>query len=92
MQYLYKGSTEELSVEATDILELMAAANFFQLDGLLHYCEVRCASLIDLDNIVSYYIHAKVRVSTVLLLMMLSDGTQPESLSAACCCCSSRES
>ena len=92
MQYLYKGSTEELSVEATDILELMAAANFFQLDGLLHYCEVRCASLIDLDNIVSYYIHAKVRVSKVLLLMMLSDGTQAESLASACCCCSSRES
>ena len=87
MQYLYKGSTEELSVEATDILELMAAANFFQLDGLLHYCEVRCASLIDLDNIVSYYIHAKVRVATILLLMILSDGA--ESLSAAC---SSRES
>ena len=31
-----------------------------QLDGLLHFCEVRCASLIDLDTIVSYYIHAKV--------------------------------
>lgn len=62
MQYLYKGSgcTEELCVESQDILELMAAANFFQLDGLLHYCEVRCASLIDLDTIVSYYIHAKV--------------------------------
>ena len=67
MQYLYKGSTEELSVEATDILELMAAANFFQLDGLLHYCEVRCASLIDLDNIVSYYIHAKVSAQTTML-------------------------
>lgn len=61
MQYLYKGTTDELSVESTDILELMAAANFFQLDGLLHYCEVRCASLIDLDTIVSYYIHAKVK-------------------------------
>jgi ankyrin repeat/BTB/POZ domain-containing protein 2 len=47
-------------VEAGDILELMAAANFFQLDGLLHYCEYRCADLIDLDTIVSYYIHAKV--------------------------------
>ena len=67
MQYLYKGDTEELSVEPTDILELMAAANFFQLDGLLHYCEVRCASLIDLDNIVSYYIHAKVRSQTTML-------------------------
>jgi len=47
-------------VEAGDILELMAAANFFQLEGLLHYCETRCADLIDLDTIVSYYIHAKV--------------------------------
>ncbi len=47
-------------MEAADILELMAAANFFQLDGLLHYCEYRCADLIDLDTIVSYYIHAKV--------------------------------
>ena len=61
MQYLYKGSSENLRVEASDILELMAAANFFQLDGLLHFCELRCASLIDLDTIVSYYIHAKVR-------------------------------
>ena len=108
MQYLYNGSAEELPVQARDILELMAAANFFQvllnlnfnsilifsflfilvfsilmlnhapptlhpqqfilsphshapqLDGLLHFCEVRCASLIDLDTIVSYYIHAKV--------------------------------
>ena len=48
-------------MEAGDILELMAAANFFQLEGLLHYCEYRCADLIDLDTIVSYYIHAKVR-------------------------------
>ena len=66
MQYLYKGSTEELVVEASDILELMAAANFFQLDGLLHYCEVRCASLINLDTIVSYYIHAKVSYNHLL--------------------------
>ena len=79
MQYLYKGSTEELSVEPTDILELMAAANFFQLEGLLHYCEVRCASLIDLDNIVSYYIHAKVSPQTTMLtfcLVIVVDGYQ----------------
>jgi ankyrin repeat/BTB/POZ domain-containing protein 2 len=54
------GSADDLRVEAGDILELMAAANFFQLEGLLHYCELRCAHLIDLDTIVSYYIHAKV--------------------------------
>lgn len=67
MQYLYNGSADDLDVEATDILELMAAANFFQLDGLLHFCEVRCASLIDLDTIVSYYIHAKVYSARKLL-------------------------
>jgi len=67
MQYLYNGSAEELPVQARDILELMAAANFFQLDGLLHFCEVRCASLIDLDTIVSYYIHAKVYSAKHLL-------------------------
>lgn len=41
MKYLYKGSTDELCIDSSDILELMAAANFFQLDGLLHYCEIR---------------------------------------------------
>ena len=77
MQYLYKGSTEELSVEATDILELMAAANFFQLDGLLHYCEVRCASLIDLDNIVSYYIHAKVSLRNIIVHHVIRWHSEP---------------
>ena len=41
---------------------------YFQLDGLLHFCEVRCASLIDLDTIVSYYIHAKVTTNHCLFL------------------------
>ena len=41
-------------------MELMAAANFFQLPGLLRRCQSLCAGLVDLDNIVSYYIHAKV--------------------------------
>jgi ankyrin repeat/BTB/POZ domain-containing protein 2 len=60
MQYLYQGGCEELEVAPTDVLELMAAANFFQLDGLLRFCESRCSKLVDLDNIVSMYIHAKV--------------------------------
>lgn len=42
------------------MLELMAAANFFQLPGLLRHCETLCTQLVDLDTIVSYYIHAKV--------------------------------
>jgi len=68
MQYLYEGSANSLLVEQGDILELMAAANFFQLEGLLHFCEVRCADLIDLDTIVSYYIHAKVYSAGSLLV------------------------
>ena len=61
MHFLYKGGCQQLSVGQTDVLELMAAANFFQLDRLLRFCEARCAKLVDLDNIVSMYIHAKVR-------------------------------
>lgn len=60
MQYLYNGGCETLQVEQSDVLELMAAANFFQLNGLLRYCEAQCSSMVDLDNIVSMYIHAKV--------------------------------
>lgn len=62
MQYLYEGGTESLDVSSSDVLELMAAANFFQLDGLLKYTEARAASMVDLDNIVSMYIHAKVSI------------------------------
>ena len=68
MVYLYNGGARSLhQVEAGDVLELMAAANFFQLPGLLCYCESRCSHLVDLDNIVSYYIHAKVYNATQLL-------------------------
>ncbi len=35
MTYLYQGGSQSLRVEASDVLELMAAANFFQLPGLL---------------------------------------------------------
>lgn len=49
-----------MEVEDGDVLELMAAANFFQLDSLLRYCESRCSKLVIVDNVVSMYIHAKV--------------------------------
>ncbi|XP_043223308.1 ankyrin repeat and BTB/POZ domain-containing protein 2-like isoform X3 [Amphibalanus amphitrite] len=67
MHFLYKGGCQQLSVGQTDVLELMAAANFFQLDRLLRFCEARCAKLVDLDNIVSMYIHAKVYNAAQLL-------------------------
>ncbi|XP_048520074.1 ankyrin repeat and BTB/POZ domain-containing protein 2 isoform X1 [Dendroctonus ponderosae] len=60
MQFLYQGGCQTLEPASEDILELMAAANFFQLDGLLRYCESRCAAMVALDNVVSMYIHAKV--------------------------------
>lgn len=66
MQYLYSGGCNSLDVVAPgDVLELMAAASFFQLDGLLRYTEARCSQMIDIDNVVAMYIHAKVRVPFV---------------------------
>lgn len=66
MQYLYSGGTHslELSGNDADVLELMAAASFFQLEGLLRYTEARCAEIIDIDNVVAMYIHAKVKKSS----------------------------
>ncbi|XP_055594573.1 ankyrin repeat and BTB/POZ domain-containing protein 2 isoform X2 [Uranotaenia lowii] len=60
MQFLYSGGCNSLDVIADDVLELMAAASFFQLEGLLRYTEARCAEMIDIDNVVAMYIHAKV--------------------------------
>jgi len=63
IEFLYHGGCATLEVNQSDVLELMAAANFFQLDGLLRYCEAQCSTMVDLDNIVSMYIHAKVYFS-----------------------------
>ncbi|KAB0803695.1 hypothetical protein PPYR_00665 [Photinus pyralis] len=67
MQFLYQGGCKDLEPAPEDILELMAAANFFQLEGLLRYCEGRCAAILVLDNVVSMYIHAKVYNAIQLL-------------------------
>lgn len=67
MQFLYQGGCQTLEPAPEDVLELMAAANFFQLDGLLRYCESRCAAMLALDNVVSMYIHAKVYNAVQLL-------------------------
>ena len=69
MHYLYKGGWDGMNISAGshDVLELMAAANFFQLDGLLKLCEALCAQSLDLQNLVSMYIHAKVRLLPLLL-------------------------
>ncbi|XP_053954339.1 ankyrin repeat and BTB/POZ domain-containing protein 2 isoform X2 [Anastrepha ludens] len=67
MHYLYSGGCATLEVSNTDVLELMAAASFFQLEGLLRYTESRCSEMIDIDNVVAMYIHAKVYNANKLL-------------------------
>ncbi|XP_058065392.1 uncharacterized protein LOC131215033 [Anopheles bellator] len=67
MQFLYSGGCSALDVAAGDVLELMAAASFFQLEGLLRYTEARCSEMIDIDNVVAMYIHAKVYNAQKLL-------------------------
>lgn len=60
MQFLYSGGCNSFDVVAPDLMELMAAASFFQLEDLLRYTEARCSQMIDIDNVVAMYIHAKV--------------------------------
>ncbi|XP_063697314.1 ankyrin repeat and BTB/POZ domain-containing protein 2 [Culicoides brevitarsis] len=67
MQFLYSGGCNALDVATEDVLELMAAASFFQLDKLLRYTESRCAEMVDIDNVVAMYIHAKVYNATKLM-------------------------
>lgn len=63
MQFLYSGACNSIDVATPgDLLELMAAASFFQLNALLRYTESRCSRLIDNKNIVTMYIHAKVGI------------------------------
>lgn len=58
-----------LEVVPGDVLELMAAASFFQLDALLRFTESRCSQMTDIDNVVAMYIHAKVK--------LISDSSLP---------------
>ena len=56
MQYLYNGSAEELPVQARDILELMAAANFFQVLLNINFNSILIFSfLIFILNIVFFF-------------------------------------
>uniref|UniRef100_A0A4W3JLM2 BTB (POZ) domain containing 11b n=1 Tax=Callorhinchus milii TaxID=7868 RepID=A0A4W3JLM2_CALMI len=60
MQYLYYGGTEKLQIKNTDILELLSAAKFFQLEALQRHCEVVCAKNLNLENSVDMYNHTKL--------------------------------
>ncbi|XP_067855290.1 ankyrin repeat and BTB/POZ domain-containing protein 3-B [Heptranchias perlo] len=59
MQYLYCGGTDTLQIRNGEILELLSAAKFFQLEALQRHCELVCAKNISVDNSVEMYNHAK---------------------------------
>ncbi|CAB0038726.1 unnamed protein product [Trichogramma brassicae] len=67
MEFLYHGRITGRQVNHNDLMELMAAANFFQLDGLLRFCEIETTKILDLDNVVSIYIHAEIYNAVRLL-------------------------
>ncbi|XP_044047883.1 ankyrin repeat and BTB/POZ domain-containing protein BTBD11-B isoform X1 [Siniperca chuatsi] len=59
MQYLYFGGTEALHIRNTDIMELLSAAKFFQLEALQRHCEIICSKNINTETCVEIYNHTK---------------------------------
>ncbi|XP_062238915.1 ankyrin repeat and BTB/POZ domain-containing protein 3-A isoform X3 [Platichthys flesus] len=59
MQYLYCGGTESLHIRNTEVMELLSAAKFFQLEGLQRHCEIICSKNITTETCVDLYKHAK---------------------------------
>ncbi|XP_075967949.1 ankyrin repeat- and BTB/POZ domain-containing protein 3-A isoform X2 [Anarhichas minor] len=59
MQYLYFGGTEALHIRNTEVMELLSAAKFFQLEALQRHCEIICSKNITTETCVDLYKHAK---------------------------------
>ncbi|XP_054897864.1 ankyrin repeat and BTB/POZ domain-containing protein 3-B isoform X2 [Poeciliopsis prolifica] len=59
MQYLYFGGTDALHIRSTDIMELLSAAKFFQLEALQRHCEIICSKNINTETCVEIYNHTK---------------------------------
>ncbi|XP_056243576.1 ankyrin repeat and BTB/POZ domain-containing protein 3-B isoform X2 [Seriola aureovittata] len=59
MQYLYYGGTDALHIRNTDIMELLSAAKFFQLEALQRHCEIICSKNINTETCVEIYNHTK---------------------------------
>ncbi|XP_074554482.1 ankyrin repeat- and BTB/POZ domain-containing protein 3-A isoform X3 [Halichoeres trimaculatus] len=59
MQYLYIGGTESLHIRNTEVMELLSAAKFFQLEGLQRHCEIICSKNITTETCVDLYKHAR---------------------------------
>lgn len=59
MQYLYYGGTEAVHIRNTDIMELLSAAKFFQLEALQRHCEIISSKNINTETCVEIYNHTK---------------------------------
>nr|XP_043893047.1 ankyrin repeat and BTB/POZ domain-containing protein BTBD11-B isoform X2 [Solea senegalensis] len=59
MQYLYCGGTDALHIRNTDIMELLSASKFFQLEALQRHCEIICSKNINTETCVELYNHTK---------------------------------
>ncbi|XP_058502457.1 ankyrin repeat and BTB/POZ domain-containing protein 3-B isoform X2 [Solea solea] len=59
MQYLYCGGADALHIRNTDIMELLSASKFFQLEALQRHCEIICSKNINTETCVELYNHTK---------------------------------
>uniref|UniRef100_A0A3B1KJV6 Ankyrin repeat and BTB domain containing 3 n=1 Tax=Astyanax mexicanus TaxID=7994 RepID=A0A3B1KJV6_ASTMX len=59
MQYLYYGGTDALHIRNTEVMDLLSAAKFFQLEALQRHCEIICSKNINTETCVEIYNHAK---------------------------------
>ncbi|KAM8861820.1 ankyrin repeat- and BTB/POZ domain-containing protein 3-B isoform 2-T4 [Synchiropus picturatus] len=59
MQYLYCGGTEALHIRNQDVMELLSASKFFQLEALQRHCEIICSKNINTETCVEIYNHTK---------------------------------
>ncbi|XP_065139502.1 ankyrin repeat- and BTB/POZ domain-containing protein 3-B isoform X2 [Paramisgurnus dabryanus] len=59
MQYLYCGGTDALHIRNTEVMDLLSASKFFQLEALQRHCEIICAKNINTETCVEIYNHAK---------------------------------
>ncbi|XP_054655793.1 ankyrin repeat and BTB/POZ domain-containing protein 3-A isoform X2 [Dunckerocampus dactyliophorus] len=66
MQYLYCGGTESLHIRNTEVMELLSASKFFQLEALQRHCEIICSKNITTETCVDLYKHAKFLGTTEL--------------------------
>ncbi|XP_061891641.1 ankyrin repeat and BTB/POZ domain-containing protein 3-B isoform X1 [Entelurus aequoreus] len=59
MQYLYFGGAEALHIRNPDVMELLSASKFFQLEALQRHCEIICSKNINTETCVEIYNHTK---------------------------------